>query len=72
MTYAEKIRWARMLAKLIALNTNEDQQNELIFNEMGFSWWTLSDVAEGREKFEEAFEEILGVPFDEAEDIILL
>ena len=72
MTYAEKIRWARMLAKLIALNTNEDQQNELIFNEMGFSWWTLSDVAEAREKFEEAFEEILGVPFDEAGDIILL
>ena len=71
MTYQKKQKWKRMLAKLIASATSDDDQNELIFNEMGCSWWNLEDVVEGREKFEEAFEEILGVPFDEAREISL-
>lgn len=71
MTYQEKQRWLRMFAKLIALNTTDNDQNELIFSEMGYSWWSLDEVDEGRTAFEEAFEEIFGVPFDEAREISL-
>lgn len=69
MNYQEKRKWLRMFAKLIARDTTETDQNNLIFGEMGYSWWSLAEVAEGRDKFEEAFEEIFGIPFDEAEDI---
>ena len=66
MSWQEKKKWLRFFAKLIATTTTETDQNEIIFGEMGYSWWSLEEVNEGRAKFEEAFEEIFGVPFDEA------
>ena len=69
MSWQEKRRWLRFFAKLIATATTETYQNEIIFGEMGYSWWSLEEVNEGRAKFEEAFEEIFGVPFDEAKEI---
>lgn len=69
MSQQEKKKWLRFFAKLIATTTTETDQNEIIFGEMGYSWWSLDEVAEGRDKFEEAFAEIFGIPFDEAEDI---
>ena len=69
MSWQEKRKWLRFFAKLIATATTDTDQNEIIFGEMGYSWWSLEEVDEGRAKFAEAFEEIFGVPFDEAEDI---
>ena len=69
MSWQEKRKWLRFFAKLIATATTETDQNEIILGEMGYSWWSLDEVAEGRDKFEEAFAEIFGVPFDEARGI---
>lgn len=69
MSWQEKRKWLRFFAKLIAIATTETDQNEIIFGEMGYSWWSLEEVNEGRAKLEEAFEEIFGVPFDEAKEI---
>lgn len=71
MNWQEKRKWLRFFAKLIATTTTETDQNEIIFGEMGYSWWSLEEVDEGRAKFAEAFEEIFGVPFDEAGDITI-
>ena len=69
MKWQETKKRQRFFAKLIATATTETDQNEIIFGEMGYSWWSLEEVDEGRAKFAEAFEEIFGVPFDEAKEI---